>query len=92
MAILHVVPANDQTTHDLEKAGTCACQPTIVDEGKDSNGWVCQTVIHRFSGVTEDEQPMRVKKVTLDAKTGALLTVEAPSSQQFYGAQVRSRR
>ena len=92
MAILHVVPENDQTAHEIDKDAACACQPSVTEEGKDSKGWECRTVIHKFSGVTEDGVPMRVKKVTLDAVSGEVLTVEAPSNRQVYGARVRTQR
>ena len=92
MAILHVVPENDQVAHDLDKDATCACKPSVMDEGTDAKGWACRTVIHRFSGVTEDGQPRRIKKVTLDAVSGDVLTIEAPETRQAYGARTRERR
>lgn len=92
MAILHVVPENDKTTHDVDKEASCACQPSVTEEGKDGKGWECRTVIHRFSGVTEDGQAMRVRKVTLDAVSGDILKVEDPPNRQAYGARPRERR
>ena len=91
MAILHVSPENDKVIHDLTVEGACDCQPSIQDEGHDPNGYACKTVIHQFSGVTDDGKPMRISKVSLDAKTGDILTVERPNSRQLYGSRPRTR-
>ena|SRR3990167_5719719 len=93
MAILHLCAENDSHDHELDHAKGCSCQPQIIDEGTDTKGYVCKTVIHQIiQPLTDGADKPKIKKVWLDAGDGHLLKIDTSAQQQqAYGSRPRTR-
>ena len=93
MSILHLCAENDSHDHHLDHEEVCSCKPNIVDEGVDSKGYRCQTVIHQIvTPLTDGTTKPKIKKVWLDANDGHVLKIDTSAKQQqAYGARPRVR-
>ena len=93
MSILHLCAENDSHDHELDPVTVCSCQPNIIDEGTDAQGFRCQTVIHQIiPPLTDGATKPKIKKVWLDANDGQVLKIDTSAQQQqSYGARPRVR-
>ena len=91
MSILHVAPDNDAFEHVIDHEKPCGCQPQVIDEGKDAQGFVCKTIIHTVMPPVNGDRP-QITKVWLDVKDGSLLKSETMAQQRHaYSARPRTR-